>query len=282
MSRFRLPAHLISVLSEELADSETHATMNSLFMYANAPGDPPDGNKLTKAQAWLRRINTDESCDPLEIVGYLIEGYMEPSLREKKFPWEEEPTITEYQEKRIERIKQALARASLQYISGARVCHISGSPSRSLKDIISKLDYSSIDQEFERALKNVESSPREAVSAACNILESIFKTYIDEEKLPMPKKQDLQPIWKVVRDDLGLDPSKIEDRDLQEILSGMFATVSGVGALRTHASSAHGSGKKVYNLKPRHARLAVHSAHTLATFVLESWQDKRDAKKGNA
>lgn len=58
----------------------------------------------------------------------------------------------------------------------------------------------------------------------------------------------------------------------------MFATMSGIGALRTHASSAHGYGKKVYSLKPRHARLAVRSAHTLATFVLESWQEKREAR----
>jgi len=103
----------------------------------------------------------------------------------------------------------------------------------------------------------------------------VFKTYIEEENLVMPPKQDLQPVWKVVRDDLGLDPGKLEDRDLQEILSGIFATVNGIGALRTHASSAHGSGTKTYNLKPRHARLAVHAAHTLATFILESWQDKK-------
>ena len=251
-------------------------------MYANAPGDPPEGSKATKSQAWLRRINTDESCDPLEVIGYLIEGYMEPPIQEKEYPWDDEPTLSENQIKRIERIQQALTRANLQYISGGRVSHISGSASRTLKKIISKLDHASIDIEFDRALKNVESSPREAVSAACNILESIFKTYIAEEDLEMPKKQDLQPVWKVVRDDLGLEPGKIEDRDLQEILSGIFATVSGIGALRTHASSAHGGGKTVYALKPRHARLAVHGAHTLGTFVLESWQEKRERRKSNA
>lgn len=55
----------------------------------------------------------------------------------------------------------------------------------------------------------------------------------------------------------------------------MFAVVSGIGALRTHASSAHGAGKRGYKLEPRHARLAVHSAHTLALFILESWEKKR-------
>ena len=49
----------------------------------------------------------------------------------------------------------------------------------------------------------------------------------------------------------------------------------GIGALRTHASSAHGAGKKIYNLQPRHARLAIHAAHTVALFILESWLKRR-------
>lgn len=279
MSKFRLPAHLISVMSEELSQAETHASMDNLFMYANAPGDPPTGSKLVKAQEWLRRMNSDDECDILEITGRLIEGYMEPPLPKKDAPWSPEPCLADFQLERMDRIKQGLTRANLQYIPGGMVTHISGSASRSLKDVISKLDYAAIDQEFERALRTVEASPREAVSAASNILESVCKTYISEEGLTPPAKQDLQPVWKVVRDDLGLIPGQIEDRDLQEILSGIFATVSGIGALRTHASSAHGAGTKTYKLKPRHARLAVHAAHTLVTFILESWQEKRDVRK---
>mgnify|MGYP002783570891 FL=1 len=92
----------------------------------------------------------------------------------------------------------------------------------------------------------------------------------------MPQKQDLQPVWNVVRKHLGLDPSVVAERDLQEILSGIFAVVSGIGALRTHASTAHGSGKRLYKLEPRHARLAVHASHTLVLFLLESWVRRRN------
>ena len=279
MAKFRLPAHLISVLSEELDQAETHAKMNSLFMYAGAPGDAPDGSKLVKAQEWLRRINSDDNCNTLEIIGRLIEGYMEPPVPKMDFTWSQGSNIAEIQAKRKERIGQALARANLQYVPGGIVTHISGSASRSLKDIISKLDYAAVDQEFERALRNVETSPREAVSAASNILESVCKVYITEQGLELPAKQDLHPVWMVVRDDLGLNPANLEDQDLQKILSGVASVVSGIGALRTHASSAHGAGTKSYKLKPRHARLAVHAAHTLVTFILESWQEKREPKK---
>ena len=287
MERFTLPPHLISTLSEIISEY-SHANIDNLFMYANAPGEPPDGSKLTKTRLWLQRINTDENTDPLEVIGFLIKNFMAPPLPEpnrvflndnffdEDFRDDEKPALTEQQEKTIEKIREALTRANLQYIPGVGISHISNSASRSLKEILEKHDYVAINLEFERALKNAESNPREAVSAACNILESLFKTYIEEEKLEMPAKQDLQPVWKVVRDDLGLNQSTIKDRDLQEILSGIFATVNGISALRTHASSAHGAGKNLYSLKPRHARLAVHSAHTLVTFVLESWQEKRE------
>jgi hypothetical protein len=51
--------------------------------------------------------------------------------------------------------------------------------------------------------------------------------------------------------------------------------VNGIGALRTHSSSAHGTGRLRYRIQPRHARLAVHAAHTLAAFIIESWDNKR-------
>ena len=150
-----------------------------------------------------------------------------------------------------------------------------GTPSKSLEDFIRGNDVPLLEQEFMRALSNVEGNPRDAVSAASNILETLCKAYIAEEGLEIPAKQDLKPVWNVVRKDLGFDPSVVEDKDLQAILTGLFAIVDGIGALRTHASSAHGAGKNSYKLEPRHAKLAIHSAHTVTLFVLESWSRKK-------
>jgi hypothetical protein len=56
------------------------------------------------------------------------------------------------------------------------------------------------------------------------------------------------------------------------------SNVNGIGSLRTHAGSAHGAGRTRYNLEPRHARLAVHAAHTVAAFIMESWEKKMHSK----
>ena len=213
-------------------------------------------------------MNQDESLDPLKVLGKLIEGYMEAAID----PADSFDTLVPA---RKEKIVMVLTSCELQYVKGGRVIGVLATPSRTLEQLILERDFASINYEFDRALNSVESSTREAVSAACNILEALCKIYIEEEQLEMPAKQDLQPVWSVVRKHLGIDPSRIEDRDIQEILSGIFAVVSGIGALRTHASSAHGSGKRTYRLEPRHARLAVHAAHTLTLFILESWDKKR-------
>ncbi|MDD2162236.1 abortive infection family protein [Pseudomonas sp. MIL19] len=269
-----IPAPVIAVLSENMPEMETHASLDNLFSFAEAPGEPPEGSKSVKVQAWLRRVNK-EAERPLTVLGRIIECYMElPDAEESSRSLFGAPSIDVKKELK-RKLEAILSRCNLTYIAGGIISDGSSAPSRSLAELIKGRDIPSIDAEFTRALANVNTEPREAVSAACNILESIFKTYIADENLEMPQKQDLQNVWKVVRSDLGFEPGLLQDDDLKKILSGVLSVVDGIGAFRTHASSAHGEGRKVYNLKPRHARLAVNSAHTIALFVLETWDERR-------
>jgi hypothetical protein len=263
-----IPAPVIAACAEVISQRETHASLDNLFMYAGAPGDPPEGSKWVKSQEWIRRINLDESVQPLQVLGRLIEAYMEEEPPSGS-PFDDFPPAKETPEQ--QKILKALARYDLQYVRGGLITGTLGTPTRALEDFIKERDIPALDQEFTRALANVDQNPREAVSAASNILESVCKVYIAERGLEMPAKLDLKPVWTVVRKDLGFDPGAVEDQDLQVILTGLFAVVDGIGALRTHASSAHGAGKKQYKLEPRHARLAIHSAHTVTLFILESW-----------
>ena len=72
-----IPAPLLSVCAEIAARRETHATLDSLFTYAGALGNPPEGSKPAKALAWLRNTNKDKNSQPMDVLGRLIENYME-------------------------------------------------------------------------------------------------------------------------------------------------------------------------------------------------------------
>ena len=174
--RILIPAPLLSVCAEIAAQRETHASLDNLFTYAGASGDPPDGSKATKALAWLRNTNKDENTQPLDVIGKLIETYMEEVL----------DTLDHFYTYKVagrEKLIKTLAKCKLQYINGGKIVGTLGTPSRTLEEFIRAKDIASIDAEFSRALTNVESNPREAVSAASNILESLCKVYIEEENL---------------------------------------------------------------------------------------------------
>ena len=154
-----------------------------------------------------------------------------------------------------------LADYNLAYHKGGLILTLGATVvGKTLQDIIHARDLSGLQTEFDRIYQNVESDPAAAVTVSCALLESLFKTYIEERGLEMPTDQTVKPLWKVVRKDLKLDPTMVGDEDLKTILGGLAATVDGIGSLRTHKGSAHGRGKKAYKIEPLHARLAAHAA----------------------
>lgn len=114
------------------------------------------------------------------------------------------------------------------------------------------------------------------MTAACAILEALCKVYIEDEHLQLPSKQTLKPLWAVVPKDLRLDPGVVQDEDVARILSGLSSAADGIASLRTHGGSAHGHGRTTSRLEARQARLAIHAAHTLAAFLLETWDARKE------
>jgi Abortive infection C-terminus len=227
---------------------------------------PPGLNKVDKTRAWLRLAN--ENCsDPLKALGIVLAEFMEVDSTGYPLGFD----LSEGREK----INRALASCGLSYVKGGLIISAaSATVGKTLQYIIDARDLSGLQTEFDRIYKNVESDPASAVTASCALLESLFRTYIEEEKLDMPSDKSIRALWKVIRADLKLDPAALQDEDLRTALTGLAAIVEGIGALRTHKGSAHGHAKTVYKLKPRHARLAAHASFTLASFVLEAWSER--------
>jgi hypothetical protein len=246
----------------------SHRQLNNLFWECGAPGDPPVGNCCEKVRQWLLRTDDDPTTDGFSLLGKILEDYME----------RDDPSgvSLDSQQKGRQRIKDAFARYGLSYHQGGRILGANvGPPAHSLEDILRKGNFVEINVEFDRAIANIETNPRDSITAACTILESLCKVYIEDEGLEPPSKQTVKPLWGVVQRHLHLDPSSLQDKDLTQILSGLTSIVDGIGSLRTHTGSAHGRGRKSYKPSPRHARLAVNAAHTLTTFLLETWTARK-------
>lgn len=139
----KIPAPVISAASELVSFYETHATLDSLFMHAGAPGDPPNGSKMAKALDWLRITNQDPDVNALEVLGLIIEGYMDEEPETEK--WYEERL------KKIKRLKNSLAKANLRYITGGKIVSSNSVPAISLE--LGKLTIGSVLIFFEGAVE---------------------------------------------------------------------------------------------------------------------------------
>ena len=262
-----LPVPVCSIVGDALGRVVyNHQALDDLFRDAGATGETPSGSCVAKCQNWLKRLH-NEVRDPLAALGKLIEELMEVDRSDR----------LEAQIEGRRRINEVLARFNLAYRPGGIVAGASAAlPTISLKQILRDRDLAAVGKEFERALQNVVSDPPAAITAACSILESLFRVYIEDNRLDLPGEQSLKPLWKIASKHIGLDPSSIEDDDIRKILSGLNSIVDGIGSLRTHAGSAHGKGRRPYKIHARHARLAIHSSHTLVGFFLETWDHRRD------
>ena len=264
----KIPVPVMAVVSDVIGDRYTHAQIDNMMEAAGIEREtPPVGNRQVKTRAWLQCAN-QTSADPLGTLGKVIIELME--VQDSSLKWD-----VEVVEPRRERVRKALGEYGLTYVKGGYIATVGTTAvSKTLQDIIRARDLAGLQTEFDRIYENLESDPASAVTASCALLESLFKTYIEENGLEMPSDQSVKPLWKVIRSDLKFDPAATQDDDLKAILSGLAAIVEGTGSLRTHKGSAHGHSKTKYKLKPRHARLAAHAAFTLASFVLEAWGER--------
>lgn len=269
----KIPAAIIGLLSQILPEYYSHAGLNSLFLTASAPDKVPEGNKSDKVMAWLRSINNE--CDePLSILGNLLADFMDREMyRQNRYGFGgNEEYETKLKEAR-ERVVQSLAKDGLTYSRGGHITKGGSIATLSLQQNVAKRGLSAVEIEIKRALANVESDPLAATHNAGCVLEASLKAYLTHHSISYKEESDtLSDLWKQVVEHIGIHPKELDDKDLKKIASGLFNIVDGTMHLRNKKSAAHGKSEEQLRqstIRPRHARLAIHAAHTVSAYVLE-------------
>ena len=272
MSTQLIPLEIIAFLSKELPQFNSHTELDTLFLSAGIASDSiPNENREKKVQRKLSNIN-DSCSEPIQKLEILLNEATKPVTgNDVSFVYLK--TREEKKKTFKENIETELNKHGFAYINGKILPSKSLSPaSITLSDLIKNRNVESINREFDRAIKNLNTNPLDAISSACNILESILKVYILEKGLELPNTQILKELWKVVKEDFKLGLSKLGQDDLQKINSGITSIIDGIASIRTHESSAHGGGPESYIPEVRQARLVVNAAHSLAVYILETWE----------
>jgi len=271
----KIPAATIGLLSQILPNHYTHNGLNSLFQTASAPANIPEGSKPSKVTTWMRAINA-ECPDPLTVLGALLEDFMEKEL----LPYGLDPKNDEERARKLkedqEKILQTLAKDGLSYARGGHVTKGGTFPTLSLQENVSKRGLAAVDLEIKRALENVESDPGAAAHNAGSVLEASFKVYLDHYGIEYKHNSDMPTLWQKVVEHIGIRPKELENKNLKKIASGLYSIVEGTMNLRN--PEAHGKSESEFKqgtLHPRHARLAIHAAHTVSAYILELLEERK-------
>lgn len=112
MTNIRLPRAVCAVVGDVLRGS--HATLDSLFEAAGAPGPPPTLSHASKWKDWLFRAGSDPTVDSLAVLGNVLEEFMDTPPNEFSEGFEEWRTNRD-------RVVQVLEENEFRYYRGGRV-----------------------------------------------------------------------------------------------------------------------------------------------------------------
>lgn len=155
-----------------------------------------------------------------------------------------------------------------------------GSPAdQPVSDVLAHFDTEHVHRVWARALDRRSDDPEGAITSARTLLESVCKHILDESGQEYNDDGDLPRLYRLTSEVLALAPNQQSEDVFRRIFGGCQAVVENLGALRNKLSDAHGRGKKLAKPQPRHAQLAVNLAGAMATFLVETWEDKTKSDK---
>ena len=114
MGNVRISKSLCAAVGNALAGTGSHATLDALFRSAGAPGDPPNLAHQSKWKEWLFRAGQDPSVDSLEMLGNVLEEFMDV------VPDDSEESLEAWQVQR-RKIEALLEQSGLRYFRFGRV-----------------------------------------------------------------------------------------------------------------------------------------------------------------
>lgn len=158
---------------------------------------------------------------------------------------------------------------------------LAGTPNLSpLKEHAKILNANHLAEQIRRLEASVKTDPSLAIGTAKELIETCCKTILAERGKPVTGTPDVSTLTKEVLKELKLVPEGVPDAArgadvIKRLLSNLGTIGNGLAELRGLYGTGHGKHGTATGLSPRHAKLAVGAAATLAMFLFETHQETK-------
>lgn len=147
-------------------------------------------------------------------------------------------------------------------------------------DIKNILNAEYVSQQINLMESLIEVAPHISIGLAKELIETCCKSIFQEREQKCSTDWDLGRLMKETTKLLKLTPSDIPNEakaatSIKQILGSLSSVVQGIAEVRNEYGSGHGKDGKFKGLQPRHAKLAVGAASTLAIYLLETHELKK-------
>lgn len=142
------------------------------------------------------------------------------------------------------------------------------------------IDHEWLQSEVRRIERSCDSDPTAAIGAARDMVESVCKSILDAFEEPHGTSEKLPALVKKACKRLQLAPEDVSEKargieSIRLVLSNLGTIAQHVSELRNLYGS-HGGSHDRRGLLPRHARLTIGAAGTLALFLLETYEEHKE------
>ena len=152
-----------------------------------------------------------------------------------------------------------------------------------LKNTATTFDARHLAEQIRRIEQSVNDDPALAIGTAKELVETCCKTILSERGKPVTGTPNIPTLTKSTLKELNLVPEGIHEKSrgsdvIKRLLSNLGTIGNGLAELRGLYGTGHGKDGKSGGLSARHAKLAVGSAATLATFLFDTHQEDKALK----
>lgn len=186
------------------------------------------------------------------------------------------------QEDQYRRLLRYLERDGIQYEIGRLTLPGASAGLDELVDHGLEVDLSQVDININRIRDAVEDDPALAIGSSKELVESCCKAILEELGIAYEASLTIPQLVRKAVEALELLPGEVPDgkkgaKSIKKVLGSLANIVQGIAELRNLYGSGHGKGPTARGLGSRHARLCAGAAATLARFLVETAQFKKQS-----
>jgi hypothetical protein len=239
---------------------------------------PESGQRRSLVEQYYHAVNFSSWRDVQKVLRVFENVLTDLEERVKNPLW---GSKDEYAEKQFSLLTNHLKRDGFVYSDG-KITAVAHNPTiEELAETASGFDSKILRQQIDRIRNAIDVDPDLAIGTAKEVVESTCKTILADYGVAPDAGWDVTRLVKEARGVLKLVPEEIPDsakgaETIRRMLSSLGQISQGIAELRNLYGTGHGKEGQFKGLGPRHARLAVGCATTLATFLFETHEFRKE------